>query len=95
MTTVRITKVLCPCCKGTGISPQLGFTCMWCGGRNRVKPETALRYADQNYIISGGAYIEDGDLEELREQEAYSERIYEILGKVPPWKINKNRWTIA
>lgn len=86
MTTVRITKVLCPCCEGTGISPQLGFTCMWCGGRKRTSVDTALRYANQNYVLAGAGYIEGDTLEALRANEAISEKIYAFVGKTPPWK---------
>ncbi|ORE90954.1 hypothetical protein [Aurantimonas sp. 22II-16-19i] len=88
MAEVRITKIICGSCEGTGECRLLApAPCLWCKGARRLPTADALHYANTVYMLAGGGYIAgDHDLEVMRKMEAQAECIYALSGAVPPWK---------
>lgn len=89
MAEARITKVVCPPCKGTGKfgAGLLNTPCMWCRGKIRISVDLARRHADHVYMIAGGGFIcGDHDYEHKRKMEQEAERIYALTGGIAPWK---------
>lgn len=92
MAMPRVTKIVCPSCKGTGKFTIPLVSCMWCRGDIRVPVSTAHSYADQLYMIAGGGYIcGDHDYEHKAEMERRAEMIYSLTGHTAPWKPKRGR----
>ena len=88
----RITKIICPCCKGTGLWPSIAealqrdIACNWCGGAKRVATRVARHYADNLYTIAVGGYINgDHDIGTRDRMTAEAVAVFNLLGEVPPW----------
>lgn len=59
----RITKVKCPCCKGSGkMSLFDSIPCMWCRGTKHLIAKKAIEYANVLITLGHGGYI-CGDLD--------------------------------
>lgn len=87
MTPPRITKIICPCCEGSGMSRLLKLRCCWCLGARRVPVETAHRYAKLTWNLAGGGYIAgDHDIDTKLEMEKRAEAVYALTGIAPPWQ---------
>lgn len=56
MTAARVSKVLCPCCKGTGKS-RFFPCCAWCGSTGRLSPARAMAYAATVKVYAEGGYL--------------------------------------
>lgn len=84
---LRITKIICPSCEGTGQFRMFGdFDCLWCKGAKRLPVKDARRYADVVWTFAGGDYIAGGSsYEEKIAQEEKAEKIYELTGSKAPW----------
>lgn len=93
MNGLRITKIVCPSCEGTGkFSSVLDVPCMWCRGNIRISVETGHRYADQLYMLAGGGFIcGDHEYDDKVEMEKRAETIYSVTGHTPPWRAPKGR----
>lgn len=90
MTKLRVTKIICPSCEGSGKFRGLDVRCMWCCGEKRLPVAQAHRYADQLYMIAGGGYVcGDHGLIQKVEMEARAEAVYAITGTKAPWTTGK------
>jgi hypothetical protein len=87
MSQARVTKIICPSCKGSGkFSPVFDFACTWCKGATRVSVEDGRRYADNVYMLAGGGYIAgDHSHEDMLEMQNRAEQIYALTQMDPPW----------
>lgn len=91
MTAFTITKIICPCCEGSGICDLFSGTwgqlpCMWCAGAKRLPVAEALRFAEQTYSIGVGGYIcGDHDKTDADRMTADAEAIYAMAGQRPSW----------
>lgn len=87
MADLRITKIVCPSCEGSGkFSTVIDIPCMWCHGATRVPVEKARRYASVLWMIAGGGFIAgDHDFEHKVEMEKRAEKIYTLTGERAPW----------
>jgi hypothetical protein len=85
--TLRVTKVICPSCEGSGkfmSSPVL--RCMWCRGETRLPVEDARRYADNLWMLAGGGFIAgDHDFDHKIQMEKRAEAVYALTGEKAPW----------
>lgn len=88
---IRVTKLLCPTCEGSG-QFLADFVCPSCRGERRISVDDAIRYADWTYVIAGGGYVAgDHDLDDMRRMEARAEAIYALVGRTPPWGRSESR----
>lgn len=87
MADLRITKIVCPSCGGSGkFSTVIDIPCMWCRGEKRLATEKAHDYADNLFMLAGGGFIAgDHDFEHKVEMEKRAEKIYALTGCAPPW----------
>lgn len=83
----RVTKIVCPSCEGTGVSPLLNglLACTWCRGDKRLTVDRSKAYASQLYNLSFGYVLGDLDFDESREMIARAEAVYRAVGFTPPW----------
>lgn len=83
----RVTKIVCPSCKGGGwFVKEFKWRCMWCNGKRRLSADDAARYANQTYMIAGGGYIAgDHDYADMRRMEGEAAQVYALLRRSPPW----------
>lgn len=87
MTMVRVTKIICPSCEGTGQFRGMNIPCMWCRGETRVSVEVARQHADHIWMLAGGGFIAgDHDFDHKVAMEQKAEAIYDLTGATPPWK---------
>lgn len=92
MSALRITKIVCPSCEGTGKfrGGLLNIPCMWCRGAIRVDVEEARRYADHIWMIAGGGFVlGDHDYSTKVEMEKKAEFVYTLTGSKAPWLSQK------
>ena len=90
--TLRISKIICPSCEGTGecdlfAGPWGHVKCQWCKGARRLLVAEGIRYADQLYSLAIGGYIcGDHDLEDADRMKAKAEAVCALAQQVPPWQ---------
>jgi hypothetical protein len=84
---MKITKLVCPSCVGTGkFRGSSEFVCRWCKGGKRVPVGTALRYADNLWVLAGGGYLAgDHDYDYMRQMENRARDIYHVAQRKPSW----------
>lgn len=71
MSGYRITKVVCPSCRGSGSSRLLGGHCLWCDGESRIDSETLEHWSQWLWTIAVGGYLaDDHGLDECRLMQA-------------------------
>lgn len=86
MVKLRVTKVICPSCEGTGKFLSLAVLCMWCRGEKRIPTERAHRYARNLHAIADEGFIcGDHDYEHKIKMEERAGAIYALTGRDPPW----------
>ena len=92
MTRVRITKIICPSCNGTGqwatfsTSLMRPVACGWCKGEKRLPVHVACRYADDLYTIAVGGYVSgDHDIKDRDRMTGEAMAIFKIIGERPTW----------
>lgn len=88
--TVRITKIICPCCRGGEIARAT--PCMWCGGERRLGVKAALHYADLLHDISlHSASVLEITPEQRLELLIEATAIYRLAGEMPDWDARKRK----
>lgn len=98
--TFRITKIICPCCKGSGKwfdipehhvpgggrRKAIAVPCNWCDGEKRLPVERARKYADHLYTIAVGGYVcGDHDIKDRDRMVVEATAVFDLLGEVPTW----------
>lgn len=96
-TRFRVTKIICPCCKGTGTwfdlpvgPPRRGkrfiVKCLWCDGKKRLPVDDARRFADVLYTCAIGGYaVGDHDIKDRDRMTEEAMAVFKLLGETPPW----------
>lgn len=86
---MRITKVVCPSCDGTGLCALFGpdVACNWCKGVKRLPAAEAIGYAETLYTIAVGGYVcgDHGKVDADR-MTAKAEAVYALLQQKPSWQ---------
>lgn len=92
---IRVTKIICPHCEGTGAlnehagrPPRLirRSQCHVCNGYGRVRPADARQYADNLYTCAVGGYaVGDHDQKEKDRLTTKAMAVFRLLGEMPPW----------
>lgn len=81
MSSYRITKIVCPSCKGSGRSDLFDIRCTWCNGKKRVTVRGADHWSRTMWCIAGGGYIGgDHGLEDCRQMEAEANAARRLAG---------------
>ena len=82
MIAYRITKCICPNCKGTGKASLSGVACCYCNGEGKAHRDAALRWADVSWCFAGGGYLAgDYSFDEMRDMEAKAKAVAALLGE--------------
>ncbi|MDR6757817.1 hypothetical protein J2Y48_003114 [Mycoplana sp. BE70] len=85
MTIVRITRIVCPICRGERV--RLGATCFFCHGVAKVPVDCALDAAERRYrLAKGGVTSGDYPADVSRRLMDEANQIFDIAGVTPPWK---------
>lgn len=84
MSGYRITKTICPSCRGSGISPVFGWVCMWCRGSKRLSVADVEFWSVQTWVIAGAGHIAgDYGFDDMRRMEGEAEAARRLAG-LPP-----------
>ncbi|MGY6246217.1 hypothetical protein ACXIUS_01550 [Bosea thiooxidans] len=81
MSGFRITKIVCPSCKGSGRSDLFDIKCLWCRGAKRLSVADVDAWSAQVWVIAGGGYIAgDHSLADCRTMEAEANAARHLAG---------------
>lgn len=81
MAGYRITKIVCPSCKGSGRAGLFDISCLWCGGSKRLRVWDVDAWSQQVWVLAGGGYIAgDHSLEDCRAMEAEANAARRLAG---------------
>lgn len=57
---LRVTKICCPACKGSGKVRLFNFDCAWCDGSGRMPTKVVKECLEIEETFSAGRFIVDG-----------------------------------